>query len=572
MQNPEALHPGSTIEENFIEQAEYLEKSKFLALATEHPDEDAILRKLSGGGAKLLIGPRGCGKSTLMLKAYYSLLEQEKITTLPIYVNFKLALKLEPLYTKGSNAPFWFKKWLSVKTLQAVHKTLDEAPKLVGREGLPSQEALASAISILEAGAVDKTGFDEYSIDSFHQSINYLLSKNDINRCILLIDDAAHAFSEKQQEDFFDFFRAVKSKSLSPKAAIYPGVTSHSPSFHVGHDAERIDVWVKPSGTPYESYMINMALRRFGDAPLPFLEVSREDVCLLAYAAFGIPRAFLGMIRSICDNQEKFVGTDGRLQRRKVIELARQGRDMSHATFQALDIKLASYRNFIESGAKIYQNIVSTLKQYNQSKALKDQGLQIGIKTPIRPEIEKILGFLQYSGLVMPAGETMRGIKGTFELYDVHIGDLIVDNAIVGRRTKTIGTFLEVLRATKHQAWPRISCDNLIEASNLGEAPFALRLPQCQSCGAERPSEHARFCPNCGAQLKSASTFEKLVAQDISILPISDRILKRIKENSQIRKVRDILIDTSREQLRGIKYIGEIRATNIISAAEEHVS
>jgi hypothetical protein len=46
----------------------------------------------------------------------------------------------------------------------------------------------------------------------------------------------------------------------------------------------------------------------------------------------------------------------------------------------------------------------------------------------------------------------------------------------------------------------------------------------------------------------------------------------RIKKNSQIRKVRDILIDSSREQLMSIKYIKKARAVKIVGAAEEYVS
>lgn len=98
-------------EVNFIEQAEYIDTEKFIELTIEHPKEESILRKLMGGGAKLLIGPRGCGKSTLMLKAFNKMVNSLSTQALPVYVNFKLALKIEPLYSKGANAPFWFKGW-----------------------------------------------------------------------------------------------------------------------------------------------------------------------------------------------------------------------------------------------------------------------------------------------------------------------------------------------------------------------------------------------------------------------------------------------------------------------------
>ena len=62
------------LEGNFVEQAEYIPENIFTALSADHPDEETIIRRLSAGGAKLLVGPRGCGKTTLLLKTYYGFL------------------------------------------------------------------------------------------------------------------------------------------------------------------------------------------------------------------------------------------------------------------------------------------------------------------------------------------------------------------------------------------------------------------------------------------------------------------------------------------------------------------
>lgn len=108
-----STQPKTTDEEDvefqqrFIEQAEYLDPENFLELNAEHPDQEVILGKLKAGGAKLLVGPRGCGKTTLMLRAYRELLSSES-SSLPIYVNFKLSLKLEPMYINSPNASFGF--------------------------------------------------------------------------------------------------------------------------------------------------------------------------------------------------------------------------------------------------------------------------------------------------------------------------------------------------------------------------------------------------------------------------------------------------------------------------------
>ncbi|MEE3636350.1 hypothetical protein UIA24_19150 [Pseudomonas sp. AL 58] len=557
---------------NFIEQAEYIDTEKFAELTIEHPEEEAILRKLMGGGAKLLIGPRGCGKTTLMLKAFHQMLKSVGAQALPVYVNFKLALKVEPLYSKGANAPFWFKGWLTLKVLEALRLTLENIDGIDIPELFPKKEFVEKTLIKIEAGITDSTEVDSFSIPFLQQIIHDILERNSISRCVLLIDDAAHAFLGKQQEDFFDFFRAIKSKSISPKAAVYPGVTSHSPSFQVGHDAEQIDVWVKPSGEDYEKFMMDMARKRFEGTQVKLIDENKDDIAFLAYCSFGIPRAFLGMLRAIYNSSESYFNSDGSLSKSKVLTLSRSGKEMSHGVYSSLEAKVPSLKSYVLNGDIIYRAILDSIKEFNSGKERPEQTMQFGIRSPLDPNLEKVISFYQYAGLVMSIGEFSRGENGVFSVYEVHIGDLVTDNAIVGRRTKSISLFLEVLRARKHSAWPRTYSNKILEVTRLSSNDFKISLPQCQVCGKERTTPEAHFCSYCGSRLKSSSNYEQLTDQDISVLDISSAIKERIKKHSQIRKVRDILIDSSREQLMAIKYIKKARAVKIVSAAEEYVS
>lgn len=559
-------------EVNFIEQAEYIDGESFAVLTIEHPEEESILRKLMGGGAKLLIGPRGCGKSTLMLKAFHKMLHGDSRQAFPVYVNFKLALKVEPLYSKGANAPFWFKGWLTLKVIEAVRSTLDELNDAKIPDSLPKRDSINKLLLKIESGSTEGSEIDQFSIQFLQNTINDVIELNHFPRCVLLIDDAAHAFSEKQQEDFFDFFRAVKSKSISPKAAVYPGITSHSPSFQVGHDAEQIDVWVRPSGEEYENFMLEVARKRFQGTQISLVDHNKDDIAFLAYCSFGIPRAFLGMLRSIYNSPDTYFNTDGSLSKTKVLTLSRSGKEMSHGVYSSLEAKLPSLKSYVENGELVYRVLLDGIKEFNQRKIPSEQTMQFGVRSPLDPNLEKVISFFQYAGLVMSIGEFSRGENGVFVVYEMHIGDIVTDNAIVGRRTKSISLFLDVLRAKRNNIWPRTYSNKIFEVSKLTSSDFKISLPQCQTCGTERPSPEARFCPNCGARLKSSSAYEHLANQDISVLDISNAMKTRIKKNSQIRKVRDILIDSSREQLMGIKYIKKARAVKIVSAAEEYVS
>lgn len=560
------------LDENFIEQAEYIGEERFLALSASHPDEESIIRRLSGGGAKLLVGPRGCGKTTLMLKVYYALIRAEAATTLPIYVNFKLSLKLEPLYVNTPNATYWFRLWLNLKILEGLYRALEDSGRTHPR--LPELISCAAArnwIDEIEAGKLaSNVSASAYSTDALAESIAAILEANNLNRCVLLLDDAAHAFSPRQQEDFFEFFRQIKRKEISPKAAIYPGITTHSPTFHVGHDAEQIDMWVRPDAGSYLPFMRSLAAKRF-DGTLPAtLANSSTALDFLAYAAFGIPRSFLNMLREVYHQETR--GSPGTLvDRRKLLIIAGEGRELSRNVYDSLEYKLPSYKQFVATGSNIYDQLVSQLKIFNSSRAEDDQGFQVGIKRPLTPEIERVLGFLQYAGLLLAAGENSRGIKGVFELYTLHFGELIAANAIVGKRTKSIPAFVNAFQAQTHQAWPRVSPETLVPRESY-DSFFRLALPHCQRCGTERANEHSKFCHHCGTQLKTTSLYNELINQDISALPLSRKLIKRIKENSSLQTIKDVLLDSEKTKLRNIPWIGPIRAEQIARRAAEHVA
>lgn len=557
----------SALMDNFIEQAEYLPPQTFELLNAEHPDEESIIRRLSGGGAKLLVGPRGCGKTTLMLKTFYGIANDEASSVLPVYVNFKLSLKLEPLYVNTPNAPYWFKTWLNLKIFEGIFSTIDRYPRFSIEEPGLTKKDIGRFLSQIEQGNLTTLReLELHTLDALTGFIESLLKSNDLVRCVLLLDDAAHAFSPRQQEDFFEFFRQIKGREIAPKAAIYPGITTHSPTFHVGHDAEQIDVWIRPDRNDYVAFMRDLAVKRFGGEIPPSLVHITGAVELLAYASFGIPRSFLNMLRTIYLDSK-----NGTVDRRKVLAVSKQSREMSHGVYESLSNKLPAYREFVGTGRLIYQSLLKSLKDFNRSRADNNQALEVGIRRPLPLEVEKVISFFQYAGLLMPTGENSRGEKGTFELYFVHFGDLVTENVIIGRRAKSIDAFVSAFSAQTHQAYPRISPDSLMPSGDYSRL-FRLVLPNCQACGTERANEHAKFCQNCGAQLKSNSVYDTLVNQDISALPLSKRMVKRIKENSSMRTIKDILMDNDRKLLRAIKHIGPRHASRIANYAEEHVA
>jgi hypothetical protein len=63
-----------------------------------------------------------------------------------------------------------------------------------------------------------------------------------LDRVVLLVDEAAHVFIPEQQRQFFTLMRDLRSPHLSVKAAVYPGATAFGEVFQPGHDATVISV------------------------------------------------------------------------------------------------------------------------------------------------------------------------------------------------------------------------------------------------------------------------------------------------------------------------------------------
>lgn len=554
----------------FVEQAEYIGDEELNSWSASHPEEESILAKLTQGGAKLITGPRGCGKTTLLLKAYNRLLA-DRTGGLPVYVNYKASLRLEPLYKRHSNAVFLFNQWLLLKTYQGLIAAAKRVGALQSISLSFSEHTIESLLGRLEIGevALEFRDAEVLTIPMLEQEIQLVLESAGRTRCILLLDDAAHAFSPEQQRDFFDFFRRLKSRYIAPKAAIYPGVTVYSSAFHVGHDAEEIDVWIRPDDSRYVSFMKRVLEKRLDVNLWDEFVKSPQLLQLLCYAAFGMPRSLINMVRMLVQDQAGAGG--GGVTRVRVLKAIHQNYQNTFALFSSLSTKLPMYANFITEGSKVYQRMIDAIKEYNRSKDVLHQSVIAAIRQPVATELLKVLGFFQYSGLLLPKGEVSRGEKGTFDLYVMHYSALVDSNALFARKSINVVDFVQAFAHRDPHEFTRIG-----EAKLLGrEKPedlFSLSLPPCQKCSMPRSSEHAKFCHNCGSALVEASIFEALVEEDIACLPLTSQRVAKIKAHSRIQKIGDVLIDHDHRQLRGVPQIGPFWAKRIFLYAEEYIA
>lgn len=558
----------------FIEQAEYIPTSDFIEWSSEHPNEDFILKKLTQAGAKLLTGPRGCGKTTLILKAYNKLCQKNSKGAFPVYVNFKASLKLEPAYRSKANGGFWFSQWMYLKIYEGIYRSLDDLEKKISDINLTfPKKKVEKLISLLELGEIDRVKDQslELTVYELEDDIDKVMESVKKSRCVLLLDDAAHAFSPEQQHDFFEFFRKIKSRSISPKAAIYPGVTNFSPTFNIGHDAEEIDAWVNPEEDDYFWFMQTMLARRL---PTEVYEKLSKDSSLLksmCFASFGIPRILLNMARNFYIETENdgVINYEIKFTRRNLLKQIKVSYDSALAIYSSLSQKLPTYKNYIDEGLSVYNRAIDLVKVYNRDKDIHRKSITLAIKKDISSDLRKILGFFQYAGMASHKGQVSRGVKGVFELYILNLSALIDNNAILAAKAFKTDDLATALANRNAHEFTRTQSISLLPIS---EGPIRLSMPPCQACGAERSHEEARFCHNCGAPLKAASIYENLVGKDIEVLTLTSKRINAIKDHSSIRTVKDILYDIDHKELRSVPQIGEHWASKIYYLAEEYIS
>jgi hypothetical protein len=550
----------------FEERAENLSPEELSKWSAETDRDRELLVKLKGSGAKLLSGPRGSGKSTLLRKAYFSLLDEGQ--ALPAYVNFSRSLALEPLFHRQANAVQIFQQWVIYKIIAGVRDAFRVLDPFVPDSLHVLAEQGDSFIRGLETGAVAVPPGRLIAPTELLILLHDWTSSANVSRCVLLLDDAAHAFSPEQQRDFFEIFRALRSRNVAAKAAVYPGITSYSPYFHVGHEAELLEAWYSPDDEEYVATMRNVARNRLPESLYSRFEGRTELIDFLALASFGLPRGFLNMLSFVLGVEEDVKVKPTRRQAEQAVAAhAESVRDI----FSALRDKLPRFRNFVDIGLELQRSIALSLRQYNASKPPgRDKTPVVGIADPINSELSRILAMAEYAGMLRRLGTVSRGVKGVFHKYSLHYSIVLVENSLSLGKSYSIEDVIKSLSSTSAHAFVR-SRPAVLLGPNFQER-CKLDLAPCQRCGAPRLSEEARFCMRCGSELRDLSIYEELINAPVENLPLTRHKLDGLRLHTSIRSVQDILLDEESKEIRKIPYVGPVWSARIRNAAQEYVS
>lgn len=205
-------------------------------------------KKLLGPGAKLLVGPRGTGKTHIMRFTYFEALKSAN-APLALYANFSRYLNLEPLLKKSPDALQRFHSWVVAKLLLSafifLHDKSEDTVVLTQYNPLYDENKLRELVSLLERGG----GSDQYAafgkdltVEHVLDVVGLLSKKFNRKRAIILLDDAALSLADQYLIAFFDVYRLLKTETISPKASVYPGSTQYGPTFHASHESEEVPI------------------------------------------------------------------------------------------------------------------------------------------------------------------------------------------------------------------------------------------------------------------------------------------------------------------------------------------
>jgi hypothetical protein len=549
-------------ESRFEVRAENLSVGELEAWTVLSDAERQVVKKLTGPGAKLVSGPRGSGKSTLLRFAYFELLKTK--AALPVYVNFSKALALEPLFHTHADALKWFRLWVLSKIVDGVGTTFGDwqHPLPVAAESVLRQ--CRSYIGQLETGTPPQSNALHLSPSGLVELLSELARFVGAARTVLLLDDAAHAFSVKQQREFFEVFRELRSREISAKAAIYPGVTSFSPSFQVGHEAEVIEVWFRPDTDTYLDGLEQIASRRFSDLEARLGDNYLDVVHALGLAAFGLPRGFVNMIGEVTDQMDLGVP----IRKAALAAIATQAESV-HAVFQNIADKLPRFANYVSLGKRFFTKGCAAVREFNRTKSSQRKSATIGLAEPIADELERTLRFMEYAGLIRRIEDLSKGVKGNYRRYSIHYACLVDANGLALGKAYKLSDVVSSLRRPPAHSLVKTKPESLLGPNYTSNCTLA--LPPCPKCGTPRLNEDQKFCMNCGNELRSASLFVELLQAPIELLPIPDRKKEALRA-SNIATVQQILSDESQRFRRPGSSIGPIWARRIVTVAEEYIS
>lgn len=561
----------------YEERADHLEADSFAKNTVLTTDTEDWVNELTSPGAKLLVGPRGCGKTHLMRFAYS---QCKQLTDKPfaVYTNLNRYYRLEPLLRKRPDAITMFYTWIMSNIFIGLHEALDDFSREVS-SAIDSDILLEFKVDEVQnlIGTLEQSR----PLSDEENSLAALLTLDRIKilivrasealgrkKAVLLLDDAALTLTPEYLVHFFDIFRALKAARIAPKASVYPGTTEYGPSFHAAHEADSVFVWKAVTDENYLAYMLQIGHMRFPDVQgLP-----AETRNLLAYAAFGVPRSYMSLVRSYIKARKSATSkTTPQSTLNKVIEDFCSEKMTEYLSLREKKPQLVT---IINAGAEWFNTTVTKVAEASQELALeKYRQIFIGIQSDgvdHKPYVERMLRLLQEVGMIYKYSTVSHGDRDYLR-YVPHLAELQRKRAFTNKGSYSPKLSVEMIQRpdSKHPVRRSIATTLSKETiDNLG-----LDLPNCLNCGNKRV-EGAKYCFSCGAKLTEESSYDRIMQSTLADVPgLTTWQRRKLSQSPSVPKTigEFLALQDRGTALRTIHRIGKARALTVINAVEAYL-
>ncbi len=547
-------------QKEYEERADYIQYEDLERWTVQSEFFRRIYKKIIQRGAKLIVGPRGTGKTHQMKFAYYKCLQDKKLP-LALYVSFNRYYRLEPFLYKAPNAIKIFHTWVLCKVLLSCYQFLSDVGKADKKpfdvNSILSKNNLEKFVSQVEKSESHDWHNEVITNATIHQiiiTVEGLETEFERKRTILLLDDAALNFAPDYMVEFFDVFRSLKTTSIAPKASVYPGSTEYGPRFHIGHDAEKVKCWLDIEDEGYSQFMTDLIEKRLTISKHD--EIPKDIIELLKYASFGVPRTFISLIRN-------FISTKGSTVQQRFNKVIDEQNQLVKDEYLSLHQKIPKYKDIIQTGFELYDKITDAIVEDNKKNIQEDKKqIQIGILKNKDLKLNRMVIFLIEAGLLYELTPA-KGYSGSeYNRYIPHLVFLIAKRAFSKGKGFNPKKIIQYINRKPKKRPVRRTFETLL--GNEAIRNIHLNLPPCNNCGTERLTEEQKFCHQCGKELVSQSAFESCMRIPIDNLPITELQKERIKKQTDLRTLGDILsIPDPATELRRAYHIGKKRSEQI---------
>jgi len=545
--------------------------------------ERKVVDTLKQSGSHLVQGARGIGKSMLMRQAEVEMdSDFNSSRKLAVYVNFKTSTLLEGVKAEKRDA---FQVWVGAKILQGIYDKLimldvvghseiqDPYYKVFGIKSVQGiQTAFKEKIHLLlklamtqeKEKVIEQIGslfLDRVNDVTFLlETLREIIGAFNIDRLVLLFDEAAHTFIPSQQEIFFEIFKLLHGGNIAAKAAVYPTVTSYGRNFEIGQDAIIIPMDRFETGTVGRQTnrvlfrdMLSRRIPQSGKLRKKlFSKGHLLDQCI--DLSTGNPRAFFHLLNRTIDK-----GYSDRALLLATQDFVDQELLPYHLN---LSKRLPKYSHHVRVGLDLLRGyIIPEIRSKNfRAKVSNYQSAYFTVQRDMSPNLKLALDILCYSGTLSTQGTVKIAERKTGPRYMVHLSLLLAEKAFAA---KNISDATKSLSLTDYREFSnndrqiQAYLDSLRETSD-----------KCPKCSADI-QPNAKFCSQCGTGIPTSPIIGTLLEEAVSALSISDRLKARVQPN--FPKVGDI-IQASREEIMQIKWIKEVRSRIIKNAADEFIS